>query len=342
MSARGQPRHATPGAAGLDPAAGVVLAVDVGGTKFRAALAAPGGVVLAELVEPTAQGPAGAIPGQVVAALATLAARAGVGPGTVRAAGLAVPVAIDPRTGATWSTQNVRGLTGLDLAAAFERALGLPVALDNDGNCAALGEGRAGAAIGVADYAVVVIGTGIGCGVVAGGRLVRGAHGGAGEIAFLPLGADPWNERSRVRGAFETAVSGPAVRARVEAALAAGTSTVLWPGARLADVARAAAAGDALATRLLDEEARLVALGVASLAAVVDPELVVLGGGVGVVAGLLDPVRAHVATLAERPPVVVTGLLGDRAPLVGAIGLALEVAFGGRPGGGPPGATGTP
>ena len=305
---------------------GHVLGVDLGGTKVRAALAAPDGSILAELVEPTAKGPGEAIVAQVANALATLCARAGVAPADVRAAGLAVPVAIDPPTGATWSTQNVPGLAGLDAAGAFERALGMPVAIDNDGNSAALGEGRAGTAVGVADFVVIVLGTGIGSGVVAGGRLVHGARGGAGEIAYLPIGTDPWDERNRAGGTFETAVAGPAIRARVDAAVRAGTPTVLRPGARLDEVARAAAACDAVASRLLDEEARLIALGIAALAAVLDPELVVLSGGVGVVPGLLEPVRGHVATLTERSPAVATGVLGDRAPLVGAVGLALELA----------------
>jgi len=328
MSEAGDPaaagRATTPGAA----ASGVVLGVDLGGTKVRAALAAVDGTVLAELVEPTVRGSGEEIVGQVAAAVATLRARAGVAAAALRAAGIGLPLAVDPRTGTSWSFHNVPGLGRIDAAATFRDALGVPVALDNDANCAALGEGRSGAAVGVSDFVVVAIGTGIGSGIVAGGRLVRGAHGGAGEIAFLPLGSDPWDERNRALGAFETAVAGPAVRARVEAALRPGTATIVRPGATLADVAAAAAAGDPLAIRLLDEEARLVALGIAAIAAIVDPELVVLSGGVGAVGGLLDPVRAHVAMLAARPPRIVTGLLGDRAPLVGALGLALDLASG--------------
>jgi len=305
----------------------IVFGVDLGGTKLRAALADDTGTILAELVEPTVHGSGEQIVAQVVAALTALEARAGVTRGVVRAAGLGLPLAVDPRTGAAWSFHNVPGLGELDVTAAFRDALGVPVALDNDGNCAALGEGRAGAAIGVADFAVLVIGTGIGSGIVAGGRLLRGAHGGAGEVAFLPLGSDPWDERNRVLGAYETTVAGPAVRARLAAALGAGAATTLATGAGLAAIATAAAAGDALASRILDEEARYVALGIVAISAVTDPEVVVLSGGVGAIGALLEPVREHVATLAARPPRVVTGLLGERAPLVGAIGLALDLGL---------------
>ena len=65
---------------------------------------------------------------------------------------------MDPRTGESWSFHNLPGLGGLAAGDVFRRALGIPAALDNDGNCAALGEGRAGAAAGVTDYAVIVIG----------------------------------------------------------------------------------------------------------------------------------------------------------------------------------------
>lgn len=309
---------------------GVLFGADLGGTKLRAALADASGTIIAELVEPTVRGSGEQIVAQVAAALASLAARAGVAAGSVRAAGLGLPLAVDPRTGQSWSFHNVPGLGGIGAAAAFRDALGVPVALDNDGNCAALGEGRAGAAIGIADFAVLVIGTGIGSGIVAGGRLLRGAHGGAGEIAFLPLGSDPWDARNRSRGAYETSVAGPAIRARLEAALGAGgigaEATPLTSGAGLADIARATTGGDALAGRLLDEEARYVALGIAAIAAILDPEVVVLSGGVGAIGLLAEPVRAHVALLVPRPPRVVSGLLGDRAPLVGALDLARDLA----------------
>ena len=234
---------------------------------------------------------------------------------------------MNPRTGESWSFHNVPGLGGVAAGDAFRHALGMPLAFDNDANCAAIGEGRAGAAVGLADYAVIAIGTGIGSGIVAGGRLLRGVHGGAGEIAFLPLGTDPWDARNRALGAYETAAAGPAVRRRLDG----GTR---W---RSSDDPRRSGRGSrtlhvrpALATRsaqrLLDEEARFIALGIAAVAAVTDPGLVVLSGGVGAIPALLEPVREHVATLCARPPRIVTGLLGERAPLVGAIGLALDLA----------------
>jgi len=307
------------------PEGPLLFGVDLGGTKLRAALADGSGTVLAELVEPTVRGTGAAIVARVAAVRHALEARAGAPPGATAAAGIGLPLAVDPATGASWSHHNVPGLGAIDVPAALRDALGIPLALDNDANCAALGEGRAGAAVGLADFAVVAIGTGIGCGMVAGGVLLRGAHGGTGEIGFLPLGSDPWTAANRAVGAYEAAVAGPALDARIRAAQRAGSS--------LAGLAAAAAAGDDRAARILDDEARLVALGIAAVAAVVDPALVVLSGGVGAVAGLLPPVRSHVATLCPRPPRVVTGALGERAPLVGALAIAADLAAG-RPAGG--------
>jgi len=317
---------AAAGTGQLLPDGGLLLGVDLGGTKLRAALADEAGTILAEIVEPAIGGTVEAIVAQVVAVREQLAARAGRPSWAVRVAGIALPVALRPGSGLAWSTGNIRGLEGVAADAVFAQALGIPVVVENDANCAALGEGRAGAAAGESDYAVVAIGTGIGGGIVSGGRLLRGARGGAGEVAFLPVSGDPWTARSRASGAYETVVAGPAVVARLDDALGPGEASRLIPGSRLEALAEAAAAGDALASRLLDEEARLVALGIAAIRAVVDPALVVLSGGVGAVVGLLAPVRAHVATLCAEPPRIVTGLLGERAPLVGALHLAAAVA----------------
>jgi predicted NBD/HSP70 family sugar kinase len=301
----------------------LVLGVDLGGTKIRAAIADTRGSVLAETVERAVGGDVDAVVAQVVALRDELAARSGRRSRDVTVAGMSLPVALHP-TGRAWSTGNIPGLRGIVPADVFAGALEVPVAADNDGNCAALGEGRAGAAVGETDYAVLAIGTGIGGGIVSGGRLLRGARGGAAELAFFPLGGDPWAARSRELGAFELAVAGPAVIARLDEALRDGEPSSLVAGSRLEAIATAAAAGDDLAARLLDEEARLVALGIAAVQSIADPALVVLSGGVGAVSGLLDPVVEHVATLCAQPPRIVTGRLGERAPLVGALLLASD------------------
>ena len=301
----------------------LVLGVDLGGTKVRAALADSNGEVRAELVEPADARVPGALAVQVRRMLGELRSQAGVAdPRDVRAAGFALPVTIHPVTGAIGSFHNVPGLRGTDPRDELATALGIPVAVGNDADLAALAEGRHGAAIGERDYVVVAIGTGIGMGIVAGGLLVRGSRGRAGEIGYLPLGADPTEAESLRAGAFERAAAGPALRRRIDAAVAADPATALRPGASLELVASAAHAGDDMARRVLAEESRLIAEGIAAVAAVLDPAVVVLSGGVGAVPALLEPVRAALARLVADPPEIRTGRLGERGPLVGAIDLA--------------------
>ena len=294
----------------MSPARATIFGVDLGGTKVRAAAATRGGRIVAETVEPTEHGDAAVYLGQLRRLRDALVAAAGVGPGELLGAGIGLPAAVEPG-GVLGSTQNVPGLAGERLEDRLAAALGMPVRLENDANLAALGEGWRGAARGVRDYAVLSVGTGIGAGVVAGGRLVRGAHGWAGELAYLPLGGDPLGPGAREHGAFEMAAAGPALQSRFGAAYG-----------RLEDVTRAAASGDARAVALLDEETRLLALGIAALAAVTDPALVLLSGGVGSVDGLLGPLRRWLAALLPRPPEVRAGALGERAALVGAVRLA--------------------
>jgi predicted NBD/HSP70 family sugar kinase len=140
------------------------------------------------------------------------------------------------------------------------------------------------------------------------------------------IGADPHSEASRERGAFELAVAGPGLRRRIDGAAAAGAR--FTAGADLGAVAEAADAGDPAARAIVDEEARLIAMGIAAVVAILDPALVVLSGGVGSVEAPLGPVQREAAALIARPPEIVTGLLGERGPLVGAIELARDVVPG--------------
>ncbi len=175
----------------------LVLAVDLGGSKVRAALARPEGKVLAELVEATVHGRAEAYVAQVVRLRDALCTAAGLDPAGIVAAGVGVPVAIDPATGLFGSTQNVPGLSGEAFAPAIREALGVEVRIENDADLAAVGEGWQGAAVGAAAGAVVAAGlagsAGLGAGVGVGGA--AGAQAASRAVAPAPpaLGEPLWN-----------------------------------------------------------------------------------------------------------------------------------------------------
>ena len=313
---------AGPGAGkATERAAGPVLAFDVGGTKLRAAIADADGAVIVETVESTAGRETAGLLAQLRRLGDDLQRRAAA---PVVAVGLALPVVIDRDDTSATSVHNILALGGVDLGQALGDAFPVPVAFDNDANLAALAEWRRGAAVGRRDFVVLAVGTGIGMGIVAGGTLLRGARGAAGEVGFLPFGADPRSEASREQGAFEVAAAGPGLRRRIDAAASAGARFAA--GAHLDEVARAADAGDAAARAIVDGEARLIATGIAAIVAVLDPGLVVLSGGVGASPLLIGPVRRAAAALMASPPDIVIGSFGDRGPLVGAIDLAREVA----------------
>jgi glucokinase len=190
--------------------------------------------------------------------------------------------------------------------------------MDNDVNCCALAEGHWGAAAGHGDFVWMQISTGVGGGLVSGGRIFRGAHGQAGEIGHIQIRRHGVRCACGRRGCLETCVSGPAILRRYRESGA--------EAARTEDVFAAAREGDRRAQQLLRGVADDLALAVDHVVNVVDPALVVLGGGV--MAGFgpdLALVTASVASRARRsgttpPPVVPTALGGDAA-LLGAAAL---------------------
>jgi predicted NBD/HSP70 family sugar kinase len=156
-------------------------------------------------------------------------------------------------------------------------------------------------------------------GLVIDGELVRGAHGAAGEIGYLPSSHDPFAARHRLHGGLEDDVG---------AAGLLGTYEARAPGrARSAQaVLGLAASGDVVAREVVSTLAREVGTAIASVVAVVDPELVVMGGEIGASRGLLGPVRDTVASLVPVSPAIESSALGDEAPLHGAVALALREA----------------
>ncbi|SRR6266511_1320652 len=308
----------------VNPRAGYVLGVDLGGTNVRAGIADLYGDVVAEETEATVFGSGQAIVDQVASLHQRLLGRAGLDAELVRVAAVGVPGIFDPGSDRVSAAANLPGLAGLAVSETLGRALGVPVQIDNDVNLAAVGERWRGLGLKPENVVVVSIGTGIGMGIIIGGEIYRGS-GAAGEIDFLPIGADPF-VHDQGHGPLELSVAGPALVERLRRRIQAGDETQLRASEDPAEIFAAAACGDLVAAELVEEEARMVALAVAAVAAVLDPELVVLGGGVGSNPGLLEPVRRNLAAIFPRPVDVRTSTLGDRAGFHGALAVALRAA----------------
>jgi glucokinase len=310
----------------------LVLGLDLGGTKCLG-LAMADGQVLAEHRRPTPTTGA-----EVVGVIADVAEALIAQVGEPAAVGVGAPGLVD-RGGVLRAAPNLPGGEELAVGPLVAARLGRPVVVDNDATCAAWGERVAGAARGIDDVVVVTLGTGIGGGIIVGGRLMRGANGFAGEIGHMVVDPDGPPCPCGHRGCWERFASGTGLgrlargAARVGAArrvleLAGGDPDAV----RGEHVTVAVGEGDADAGRILGELAWWVALGLANLANAFDPERFVIGGGlVGLGDALFVPTRAAFLGLVEspdrRPPIdIVPAVLGERSGAIGAAALAMEIA----------------
>jgi glucokinase len=255
----------------------------------RAALFDANAAVVAELTEETAAAAPATIVAQVAALARRLAAAAGVGWSEIDAVGVGVPGVVGD--GRLTMAPNLPAFGNVDVAAALARELDADVAVDNDVNMATLGEHRRGLGQGVDDFVFISVGTGVGMGIVAGGRLVRGARGAAGEIGELPA-ADGLTLEAVAGGA------GVARRGRFRTAQ---------------DLFAAADDGEAAAAAVVDGQADAVARAASLVQCVLDPALVVLGGGIGSRRDFVARVRGRV-----HGARVEASALGESAGVVGA------------------------
>jgi glucokinase len=244
-----------------------------------------------------------------------------------------VPGLVD-RAGVLRFAPNLPGVVDLAIRAELEARLGVPVRVDNDATCAAWGERQVGAARGYDDVILATLGTGIGGGIVAGGVLVRGTNGFAGEIGHMIVDPNGPPCPCGQRGCWERFASGGGLGRLGQAAAAAGRAVRILELAggdpalvHGEHVTVAAAEGDAEARAVLVELARWVALGLVNLTNAFDPRAFVLGGGL-IEAGelLLGPVRTAFVSLlssaSHRPPIdIVAATLGEHAGAIGAASL---------------------
>jgi glucokinase len=226
---------------------------------------------------------------------------------------------------------NLVSVAELEVGPRVAAALGRPVSVDNDATCAALSEWQYGAARGVDDMVMVTLGTGIGGGIVAGGRLMRGTNGFAGEIGHIVVDPDGPPCPCGRRGCWERYASGSGL-ARLAREYAVGrrlTRVVELAGGdaeavRGEHVQAAAREGDRDALRVIDDFGRWVAIGLVNLANILDPAMFVLGGGLAASGDLyIDPISHWFRDLLYAPelrphPALVFAELGERAGAVGA------------------------
>jgi predicted NBD/HSP70 family sugar kinase len=306
----------------IRPEAGYVLGLDIGMHYLRGALADLTGQVRARSSARTRATSAAGRVAELVGLADMLCGEAGVTRTAVTQTVIGSPGVYDPMRDSMVLTGGLGGWGRPEALAGLRAAFGQQLVVENDIDAAALAEREHGHGREFGSFAFVSIGTGIGMGLVLGGRLHRGVHGVAGEIAFMPIsdgrGSDAGDARRR--GTLEAAGSASAV---VRAARRAG----LRGPVSARRVFAAAAAGDERATAVVADEALLVAKAICAIITVVDPQLVVLGGGIGQAPGFAAAVTARLARLAPVLPEVRVSALGTDAVVDGCLASGADLAW---------------
>jgi glucokinase len=316
-----------------------VLGIDIGGTNLVVGSVAEDGSVLHAMASEPTHAEAGAT--AVVDRLVALAERAiartrrEVPGAQIAGVGVGAPGPLDTRSGIVLLTPNL-GWVNMPLRKIIHDRLGLPTALDNDANCAVLGEWWVGAARGARHAIGITIGTGIGGGLVLDGKLYHGASDVAGEIGHTTIDTEGRRCKCGNYGCLEAYASGPNIAMRAIEAAEAGAETSL---SRLVEgdlrkitaqtVYEAAREGDELALEVVNDTAKFLGAGIANLLNIFNPEVVVVCGGVTLAGDhLFVPLRREVARRAFRPAVqacrIVPGELINTAGVYGAAKVFLD------------------
>lgn len=317
-----------------------VIGIDLGGTKLAA------GVVADDLVvhHRAHRFSRGADQTEILNRLVEVVDELRVqnqGEEPIQAVGMGIPSLIDQSTGRAVTTVNLP-LADVPVRDLMSERLGLPVAIDNDANVAALVEQRFGAARGKRDVVLLTLGTGVGGGVVIDGKGFRGATGSGAELGHMTVLADgpPCQGGCPNRGCLETMCSGTAIARDAEVAARANPDSHL--GRLLADgreltgalVTELADGGDEQALAVLARAGFYLGTGIVSLVNIFNPEAVVIGGGAAAAGELmLGPARKVVRERALSPNKelceVVPARFGAEAGMLGAAVLAFDDCLGG-------------
>jgi len=293
-----------------------IAAIDLGGTQVRVAIADLAGHILISDAAPTGGRGGQKLIDHIVDFTFATAARRRLSRKKIHLGVIGVPGVPDMKTGQVMLAPNIDGFDTMDVRSSFKRGFGCDVMLENDVNLAVLGESWLGRGQGIANLAYVALGTGIGSGLMVGGRLVKGAANAAGEMGFMPFGDDPFAPESLRVGAYESVVAANGIIRRYQALSHEKVS--------VPEVFARARSGDQKALAVIEETARYVARGIGAICAIANPAKVILGGSIGLRHEVLTRVEKLLPLCFPYPVTVEAGGLGQRATVVGAAAVGLS------------------
>ena len=307
---------------------GYVVGVDIGGTNLRLALADMTGTIVAKWSSSTVD-----VRGEhlvvdlIRGGVEHLLQQAGVPRSALRSIAAGVPGVTDVDAGVVIATSYLMGWRDVPLRTLLEETVGVPAAIDNDVNVAAIGESWVGAAQGVRDFIFLAIGTGVGAGIVLNGHPFRGMGWTAGEIGYMlvPGASEEPVERGKP-GALEGIIGGEGIKAQWQHLWHRG-DTVLSKDLTATQIFDHALNGDPLAQTILQHSARTLGYAIYNISLILNCSLFVLGGGVGMHPALRDATQRILEERGTRTcPKLTHSTLGENAQLMGAIRLALDMA----------------
>jgi glucokinase len=283
---------------------------------------------------PIEEGPAEKPAQQIIGIIHKLAADARKKNGKILAVGICIPGVVFQKSGLVWAP-NISGWDHYPLRDKLREKIKIPFVLDSDRSAYVLGEQWCGVAKRKKDVVFLAVGTGIGAGILAGGRLIKGAQDIAGAVGWFAL--DPhFRKEYAMMGCFEAEASGASIGRKARALLKAGAPSHMKGSIRgnmenitAETVVNAARAGDRLACYLIDSAVTYLSMGIANIVSILNPEMVVLGGGLFQAGDLLlKPIRKEfkrwAQPLAARKVRIELSSLGENTGLYGAGRLAWD------------------
>jgi glucokinase len=322
-----------------------IIGVDLGGTNIAAgAMPTDGTREIAMRMTPTRaeDGAAGVVDriGEMIEeVIAQTSAETGAAREDFLGVGIGSPGPLDREKGIVIVTPNL-GWRDFPLRDAISDRVGMRATLDNDANCATLGEWWAGAAKGGRNVVGLTIGTGIGGGLILDGKLYHGASDAAGEIGHTTIDSNGRRCKCGNYGCLEAYTSGPAIAERAREAMVSDEKSVLremvagdLSKITAQTVYEASKRGDEIANEVVRDTAHFLGVGISNLINIFNPDTVVIAGGVTQAGdALFDPLRAEVKRRAFRPAVeacrIVPGALPLSAGVVGAVATFKAQTFG--------------
>jgi len=294
-----------------------VLGMDVGATTIRLSLVNLQGVEIAHYEEANDNTGGDNLVNKLCRLKDEMLTRCAIEQHKLHSVSMAIPGVVNQKTGTLAFAPNLNKMEGFELLSAMQRSFNCEVLIENDVNAAAIGEYWRGRGQDTQSLVFVSLGTGIGMGLLLDGILLRGAMGAAGEISYLPLGADAYSPENLRQGTLESVIGAAGISRRYHFAGGLADTPVR-------EILEHYVNKQPAAILAIEETARIVALLMLSVSSMFDPEKIIIGGNIGMRPELIERISYYLGTCSPHPVSLECSALGAQATLTGAVAISLN------------------